>query len=179
MADIPTLEPAQDVALADDDAPPRKSRKLWIVALAAVVLIAGAAGGAWYFLAAAPQKPARGAKAAQHKHDQDRGPALYVSLDPPFVTNFEADQAVRFLQISVEVMTHDTATVDVIKANDPVVRNDLLLLFANQKYADLATREGKEKLRAAALAAVRQDVAQNGGHADRVDAVYFTSFVMQ
>jgi len=172
MADIPTLEPAQDVPLADEEAPP-KSSKLWIIIAVAVLLLAGGAGAGWHFLGASRKS----AKSPPASHDS--GPALYVSLDPPFVTNFEADQAVRFLQISVEVMTHDPATADVIKANDPVVRNDLLLLFGNQKYSEIATREGKERLRAAALTTLRKDVAANGGHADRVDAVYFTSFVMQ
>ena len=171
MADIPTLEPAQNVPLADEEAQPRSS-KLWII-IALAALVVGAAGALWYYLGAS-HKSAKDAKAAPVT-----GPALYVSLDPPFVTNFEADQTVRFLQISVEVMTRDAPTADVLKANEPVLRNDLLLLFGNQKYADIASREGKERLRGSALAAVRKDVAANGGHAERVDAVYFTSFVMQ
>ncbi|HXS28012.1 MAG TPA: flagellar basal body-associated FliL family protein [Steroidobacteraceae bacterium] len=175
MADIPTLEPAQDVPLADEEAPPPiKSSRLWIIIAVAVLMVAGAAGAGWHFLGASRKGAQKSAAAPP-----ESGPALYVSLDPAFVTNFEADQAVRFLQISVEVMTHDPATVDVIKSNDPVLRNDLLLLFANQKYAEIATRDGKERLRAAALAAIRKDVAANGGHPERVDAVYFTSFVMQ
>ena len=172
MADIPTLEPAQNVPLADEEAQPRSS-KLWIIIALAVLAVGGAAGALWYFLGAS-HKSAKDAQAAPVT-----GPALYVSLDPPFVTNFEADQAVRFLQISVEVMTRDAPTADVLKANEPVLRNDLLLLFGNQKYADIASREGKERLRLAALAAIRKDVAANGGHPERVDAVYFTSFVMQ
>jgi flagellar FliL protein len=171
MADIPTLEPAQNVPLADEEARPRSS-KLWII-IALAVLVAGAGSALWYYLGAS-HKTAKDAPAAKVY-----GPALYVSLDPPFVTNFEAEQAVRFLQISVEIMTRDLPTADVLKANEPVLRNDLLLLFGNQKYADIATREGKERLRAAALAAVRKDVAANGGHPEHVDAVYFTSFVMQ
>jgi len=95
------------------------------------------------------------------------------------VTNFEAEQLVRFLQVTVQVMTHDPATAELVKANDPIIRNDLLLLFSNQKYADIATRAGKERLRDAALGAVRRVVTVAGGNGDRIDAVYFTSFVMQ
>jgi len=69
---------------------------------------------------------------------------------------------VRFLQITVQVMTRDPATVEVLKANDPVVRNDLLLLFANQKSAVVAARAGKEKLRSDALTTVRH-VVESGG----------------
>jgi flagellar FliL protein len=59
------------------------------------------------------------------------------------------------------------------------VRNDLLLLLGGQHYDTISTREGKEKLRQQALDAVRRVVASAGGKADKVEAVYFTSFVMQ
>ena len=172
MADIPTLTPAQDVQLADVEA--RKPR--WPFVLALVVLLAGGGGaGAWFMLGASKEDTRQSAALRA----VPKGPALYVSLDPPFVTNFEAEQLVRFLQITMQVMTHDPATVDVIKASDPVIRNDLLLLFSNQKYTEIATRDGKEKLRTQALAAVRKVVAANGGRPERVNAVFFTSFVMQ
>jgi len=171
MADIPTLEPASDVPLAEDAAPRKRS---WLlITLIGVVALAGVAAGAWFLLGGAHAKGKAG------KAPVPAGPPIYVALDPAFVTNFEANQAVRFLQVTVQVMTHEPATADLIKANDPVVRNNLLLLFSNQKYADIATREGKEKLRAQALAAVRGVIAAAGGNPDRVEAVYFTSFVMQ
>jgi flagellar FliL protein len=167
MADIPTLAPAQGVQLAEA----RKPR--WPFVAALVVLLAGG-GGAWYMLGG----PAPDAK-PDTASAPPMGPALYVALDPPFVTNFEAEQLVRFLQITAQVMTHDQATADILRASDPVIRNDLLLLFSNQKYAEIATREGKEKLRAEALAAVRKVVKASGGRPERVNAVFFTSFVMQ
>ncbi len=43
----------------------------------------------------------------------------------------------------------------------------------------ISTREGKEKLRPLALEAVRKVVAGDGGKPQLVEAVYFTSFVMQ
>ena len=76
-------------------------------------------------------------------------------------------------------MTRAPATVELLKANDPVVRNDLLLLFANQKSEVVAARAGKEKLRADTLTAIRHVVETDGGKADHVEQVYFTSFVMQ
>lgn len=177
MADIPTLEPAADVPLADagDGAAAPSRRRPWLLIAAGAAALVVAAGGGWFWFAHSGTKP----KEAGAAEPAPTGPALYVALDPPFVTNFEADQVVRFLQLSVQVMTHDAATVDLIKANDPVIRNDLLLLFSNQKYADISTREGKERLRAEALAAVRKAVAANGGKPEHVEALYFTSFVMQ
>jgi flagellar protein FliL len=172
MAEIPVLEAAP----GQDGAAPARKLPWRLIAIGAAVLLAAAGGAAWYFLAGStPKKDHAAAKAEV----APKGPPIYVALDPPFVVNFEAEQLVRFLQVTVQVMSRDPETVEVLKANDPVVRNDLLLLLGNQHYEIIATRAGKEKLREEALAAVRKVVAGAGGKPDRVEAVYFTSFVMQ
>jgi len=172
MADIPVLEaaPGQEGAAA-----PGGKSKLLIMIIAAVLVLGGAGAGAWFFLSGGKPKKA---EAAKHE-EATKGPPLYVALDPPFVVNFEAEQLVRFLQVTVQVMSRDPATIEIIKANDPVVRNDLLLLLGNQRYETISSREGKEKLRLQALDTVRKVVKSSSGNPDRVEAVYFTSFVMQ
>jgi flagellar protein FliL len=171
MPDVPVLAAAQAAGAAASAAGQRRIPRL-IIGLAAVLLVV--AIGATLVLThpfagkskgAVPRKPS--------------GPPLYLPLDPAFVVNFQADQVVRFLQVSVEVMSRDPKTLALLKDNDPVVRNDLLILFANQQYAVLATAAGKEQLRADALTAIRKDLAQAGGDPSKVEAVYFTSFVMQ
>ena len=169
MADVPVLNAAPDTEAAPN------SKKWLIIALIGVLVLAAGGVGAWL---AFGQNDAHSKKTAE-KPKEALGPALYVALDPPFVVNFEGDQLVRFLQITVQVMTRDPGTVEVLKANDPVVRNDLLLLFGNQKYEVISQRAGKEKLRSDALAAVRHVVQGAGGKSDHIEQVYFTSFVMQ
>jgi flagellar FliL protein len=162
--------------------PAGKSRgKLFLIIIVstAVVLIGAGVGAAMWLTSGAKNGSAKAAVKAEEKATPPAGPPLYLPLDPPFVVNFDGDQAVRFLQIAVQVMTRDPATLELLKNNDPVVRNDLLLLFGNQKYAQLATREGKEALRNQALDDLRKVITQAGGHAERLEAVYFTSFVMQ
>jgi flagellar FliL protein len=95
------------------------------------------------------------------------------------VANFEAKGQMRFLQVSVEIMTRDPVTADLIKLHDPMIRNDLLMLFGNQQYESISTLEGKDKLRGAALAAVAKVVGAEGGDPKKVEQLYFTSFVMQ
>lgn len=168
MADIPVLAAAEEPA-------PGGGKGKWITIIIAIVLvIAGASAGAFlgpFFHSTPSKKPAPKVEV--------KGPPIYLGLDPPFVVNFEADQAVRFLQITVQVMSRDQATLELLKANDPVVRNDLLLLFGNQKYATISTSAGKEKLRGDSLETVRKVVAASGGKPELVEAIYFTSFVMQ
>ncbi|MND09812.1 flagellar basal body-associated protein FliL [compost metagenome] len=52
------------------------------------------------------------------------------------------------------------------------------MLFGAQKPADITTREGKEKLQADVLAEMQKIMKEETGKPS-VDAVYFTSFVMQ
>jgi flagellar protein FliL len=170
MADVPVLAPAEDGA-----APAGKSKKWLIIGIAAFVVLAGGGAGAWFMVGHGDPH----SKKAQEKAKEPPAPPLYVALDPPFVVNFEGDQLVRFLQVTVQVMTRDPATVELMKANDPVVRNDLLMLLANQKYTVVATREGKEHLRSDSLAAIRHVIESAGGKSDHIEQVYFTSFVMQ
>src|SRR5271163_2155619 len=104
-------------------------------------------------------------------------PALYYAIDPPLVVNFEDGSAVRFLQISMEIMAHDEKAIDSVQKNNPVIRNNLLLLMSNRNYQSLMSREGKEKLRQEALTEIRA-VQKKEGSPD-VDDLLFTSFVVQ
>jgi flagellar protein FliL len=76
-------------------------------------------------------------------------------------------------------MTRDPPTLEMIKNNEPAVRNDLVLLFSSQDNASLLSPDGKEKLRNATLEVVRKVVAGEGGDPKSVENVYFTSFVIQ
>ena len=107
-----------------------------------------------------------------------KAPELFLPLDPAFVVNFQDQDATRYLQVGVTVMTHDPAAVQAMKESDPVIRNALVMLFSSQTYAGLSDIAGKKKLQAEALEAVRKIVVDKTGKPD-VDALYFTSFVMQ
>ncbi len=145
-------------------------KKLMVIGAAAVAVIGG---GAAFFLTRGGE-----AKEAEHKAEV-KLPAQYVAMDPPFVVNFDAGSAAKFLQVTVQMMTRDHETAEFIKSHDPVIRNDLLLMFGAQKVEEVGTREGKEKLRQDALEAVRAIVRNEGGEPEKLEAVYFTSFVMQ
>ncbi len=113
------------------------------------------------------------------KDDKPKAPALYVTLEPPFVVNFSAGKPAKFLQISMEIMTRDPATAQILKENNPLLRNDILMLFGAQQYETVSVQEGREVLRGQTLDTVRGVVKKEGGKPAEVEAVYFTSFVMQ
>ncbi len=105
-------------------------------------------------------------------------PAIYLPIDPAFVVNFASQGKARFLQVTVEVMTRDPLMPDQIKLHMPVIRNNLMLLFSSQSYDGVSTLEGKETLREEALEVVQQILEEETGDPG-IEAVYFTSFVMQ
>ena len=164
---------APAAAATEPSAAPQKKRALplWLIITITVAVLGGGAGG-FMLLRGHAAGGAHGARKAPS------GPPHFLALKP-FVVNFQSGQAVRYLQVSLQVMSRDPATITLLKQNDPVVRNDLLLLLSNQRYATLETEAGKQRLRPAVLADVRKVVGAAGGHPSRVDAIYFTSFVMQ
>jgi len=115
--------------------------------------------------------------AAGHGGEGGAKSEIYYALDPPLVVNFEDGAAVRFLQITVEVMSKDQKAVDSVQKNAPLIRNNLLLLMSNRNYQTLMTREGKEKLRQEALAEIHAVQKKEGD--PEVDELLFTSFVVQ
>lgn len=178
MSDAPA--PAAAVPAA-----PAGNKMLFIMLGAMFFLLIAGMGGMYFMMkggdkpAAAATEKGEGAEEAKEEAHEEKAKALYVGLEPPFVVNFPADSPVKFLQVQVQIMTRETTMEHLIRGNDPAIRNDLLNLFGGQTYEALATTEGKEALRAKALETVQGVIKREGGDSKLVEAVYFTSFVMQ
>lgn len=152
---------------------PPKPKRGRLIAIIAVLLLLGGGAGAYLALGGRHAGADKAAEAAPEKK-----PELYLPLDPAFVVNFRDDQAVRYLQVGVSLMSHDQSELDAAKEAQPVIRNELLMLFSGQNYENLIDAAGKQKLQAQALAAVQKIISARTGKPG-IDALYFTSFVMQ
>lgn len=176
-----TIEAGDAEAAADAAAtPPKKSRKLLIVILLLVLVAAGGGGGYWYYL---QQQHAQDAAKEKSKHKEEqaapvKAPAVYLPLQPSFVVNLSDTEAMRYLQADMEVMARDPKVLEDVKLHMPRIRNRLLLLLGQQRSFDISTREGKEALQAKVLAEIQRVLTDETGRPG-VEAVYFTSFVMQ
>ncbi|MDW2983368.1 flagellar basal body-associated FliL family protein [Rhodanobacter sp. KK11] len=155
-----------------DTPPERKSRKLPLTAVAVVLLLALGIGG---YLWQSRQPASGGTGESTPKQAKVE---LYLPLDPAFVVNFRDAESLRYLQVGVTLMSHDPAAIEVAKAADPVIRDALVALFSNQDFAIISDAAGRQKLQADALVAVRRIVKARLGRPG-IDALYFTSFVMQ
>jgi flagellar protein FliL len=117
------------------------------------------------------------AAAGHGEQDGAAKTSVYYAIDPPLVVNFEDGSAVRFLQITMEVMAHDQKAIESVQKDIPLIRNNLLLVMSNRNYQSMMSREGKEKLRAECLAEIRAVQKKQGG--EDIDDLLFTTFVVQ
>lgn len=156
-------------------APAKGGKKGLIIIIAAVLVLGGGGFGAWKAFSGGGEE----GKAAKKEEPKELLPPKYINLDPPFVVNFEAEASVRFLQVTIGIMTRDLEVEKLVKDNDPRVRNDMLMILSGQSYASVSTIEGKEALRKKCLEAVRTIVKEMNGAPEKIEALYFTSFVMQ
>ncbi len=161
--------------------------KIILMVVGGLILIGGSVGGTLFMTGALSKKtdeahaaaaPATAEAAANQPIKPLRGPAIYQPLEPPFIVNFEDQGVLRYMQVGLTTMTRDPRVGDVMMQNMPQIRNDLILLFSNQKFDVLSTLNGKEKLRQQALAQIQSILNREFG-LPGIEAVYFTTFVLQ
>ncbi|MDO9239572.1 MAG: flagellar basal body-associated FliL family protein, partial [Methylicorpusculum sp.] len=104
--------------------------------------------------------------------------SLYYDMSKPLIVDFPRGSSIRLIQISVSLMVKGQETLDALKKHDPMIRNNLLMLISSQSGEDLASREGKEKLKEAMKLEVGNVLKKMSG-SDRLKEVFFTAFVMQ
>ncbi|KAB7627176.1 flagellar basal body-associated protein FliL [Alkalilimnicola sp. S0819] len=102
----------------------------------------------------------------------------YMPLEPALVVNFERNGRLGYLQVNMQLMVRGSEAMNNVLEHMPVIRDAMLMLLSSQTYEDVRTREGKEALRAQAVAEANR-VLEEKQVEDRVEAVYFTGFVMQ
>jgi flagellar FliL protein len=203
MSDASAAAPeaaAKDKDKQDSAAAKGGNKKLLIIIAAAVLVLGGGGAGAFFFLNKdhaddevatdsgegehadakdAKKEKGKGKKDKKGKAAAPKLPAIYVEFEPPFVVNFDAKGVMRFLQVSIHVMTRDHETSEMIKLHEPKIRNNMLLLLGSQTQDSISTTEGKEELRKKSLETIAKVVEDEGGEGKKVEDLYFTSFVMQ
>lgn len=148
-------------------------KKLIIIIVLAVVLIGAGVGAALMFLGGDEEAEEGAEKAVEEAPKK----AIYLPLKKMTV-NLPKGPA-RFLQIEMQLMSYNQAALDAVAEYMPVVRNDILLQLASQRYEEISTLQGKEQLRAQLLETVQGILKEQAGMEESIDSIYFTSFVMQ
>ena len=150
-------------------------KKIILLIVGVLILVGSAVGGTLMFVGGNGDEAASQDEVIE---EPEKGDAVYVDLKPPFTVNLDPDDAVGFLQVSMQVLTFNADVAADMEKHKPLIRNNLVVLFGNQKSVDLRAPEGKENLQKAALGVI-QSVIDEFGSSGEVDNVFFTTFVMQ
>ena len=171
----------EDLNLGNSEEAPAEEKKggmMKIIIIAVASLAIG--GGAAFFLMGSDSEPVEGEEAAEEAKAEEvveeRDP-IYHEVVKDFVITFEDTSGIRYLQLSLQVMSYEQEVIDKVEVNLPAVRNSLIMLVGNQNYSDLKTNEGKENLRQEMLKSIR--TATNLKAEQSLEGVFYTGFVLQ
>lgn len=153
-------------------------KKKLIIIIVAVLLLVGISVGVTFLLLGG-DKPdnAESAPAVVEEVKPEKGDPSYVELKS-FTVNLAPEDPVGFLQVQLQVLTYFSDVAEEVEANKPLIRNNLTLIFGEQKSADLRTPEGKQALQQKVKDSIQQ-VIDKYGSGGEVENIFFTNFVMQ
>ncbi|MBV6823701.1 flagellar basal body-associated protein FliL [Pseudomonas sp. PD9R] len=163
-----------EAASVKDPATKGKLKLIIVIVLAALLAIGLSVGATWYFMHSAQSKPVVAAETAP----VGKQPAIFESMAPAFVANYNQNGRQRYMQVSITMLGRNQADLDALKVHMPVIRNNLVMLFSGQDFATLASPVGQEMLRQKATASV-QEVAQKELGKVVIEQLLFTNFVLQ
>ena len=133
---------------------------------------------AWIMLMLALSLPV--AAIAEEAKEEAAPKVNYITLSPPFVGNYGLDGTPKLKVYKADValrVTGDEAT-KLVKANEPLIRNQLVALFGQQTTETMNNVEAKEKLRQEALKQTQQVMNDETGK-PMVDDLLFNNLIIQ
>lgn len=181
----------------DKPEPPKGSGskfKLILLILIALLILGGGGGAAYYFFfhkAADPagetdesQSESAPAATSEQAPAPAPAPAPAVVLDPviyhplePITVNMTTP-GVRFLRISLTIVTRNPLVTAAIDKHLPMIRNDLLAQLSTLDAAVINTPEGKQSLREE-LRNLIAGILTRAGEPAGIQEILFTDLVMQ
>ena len=133
---------------------------------------------AWILLMLALTLPM--AAQAEEAKEGEAPKVSYISLSPPFVGNYGLDGTAKLKVFKADIALRVTGpeAAAAVKANDALIRNQLVALFTQQTVDSMSNVEAKERLRQEALKQVQQ-VMENEEGKPIVEDLLFNNLIVQ
>src|SRR5574343_1886059 len=180
-------EKKEDAKAAAAPAPAGGNKKLMIIVIVLLVLVLAAIGGlgAYLFLGHkhADEATASGAHGAEAEHAEEpkkkekkEGPPIFEKVEP-FVVNLSGGPTAPMLQLEMQAELYDEHAKTNFKAYMPKIRSAVILLLSSKSEEEVASAEGKVKLRAQIKRIMNESM--DAAEEEPVESVLFTSFIIQ
>ena len=102
---------------------------------------------AWIMLLLALSLPV--AALAEEAKEGEAPKVNYITLSPPFVGNYGLDGTAKLKVFKADIALRVTGTEaeEKVEHHEPLIRNQLVMLFSQQTEASMGSQDAKEKLR--------------------------------
>ncbi|WP_293761879.1 flagellar basal body-associated protein FliL [uncultured Aquitalea sp.] len=153
--------------------------KLMLVVIILLVLVLAAVGGLAAYMFTNMNKPhgdaAQTEQAKEKPKKKKEGPPIFEKLET-FVVNLAGGDG-SLLQVDMQAELSDEEAKKKFTDYMPKIRSALILLLSSKTSAELATPDGKVKLKAQVKQIINESM--DAGEEEPVESVLFTSFIIQ
>ena len=153
----------------------KKSKKKLVMIGMSVLILAGGGGLAWKmgfasrFLGSSPQ--GEQAKSVTTKEKTQMGPTYSLGS---FIVNLNDPVRRSYLKVKAVLELNSTDVSTEVDKRLPQLRDSIILLLSSKSYEEIASMEGKLRLRQEMLGQLNHHLGKG-----KLAAIYFTEFVVQ
>ncbi|BAN51182.1 flagellar basal body-associated protein FliL [Metapseudomonas resinovorans] len=116
---------------------------------------------------------------AQEEAKEGEAPKVaYIDLVPSLVGNYGPGPRLKYYKADISLRVTGPEAQDKVTRHEPLIRNQLVMLFSQQSDETLNSSDSKEKLRQEALKQVQQVLNSEEG-APLVDDLLFNNLIIQ
>jgi flagellar FliL protein len=152
-----------------------KSRRRFVIAGLGVLLLVGSAGFLWQSNLArkfmgGEQEQGNSAAASQIA-SAGIGPIYPLGT---FIVNLNDPMGRRYLKLKAELELRRAQVEEELDRRMPQIRDSIILLLSNRSFEEIASIQGKMRLRRELLSRLNRDLGDG-----KLKTIYFTEFVVQ
>ena len=176
-----------DVDELDEEGAGKSKNKLFLIIGVAVLLLIGVAG-AFFFLSGDDEMTED--EAAEEVVEEEEGEkiAQYYAIpkpkEPGMTIIMQPGTGFKQAQMSFRIFTYSPELADYLVKNDPMIRHHILNTLSLQDSELFISKEGREKMQEALKKTLvdllaKSKVEEEQKLSNKVEAVYFTTFILQ
>ncbi len=103
---------------------------------------------------------------------------IYTEIQPAFVVNYGGPGRLKYLKVTITMVTSSTKATETAEHHMPLVRNELVSMLSRQTDEAVSNPVGQDQMRQEATQAVKDIFQKEVGH-PVIDDLLFLNFIYQ